>query len=206
MGLPFTQDQFLGVFAEYNRAFWPIALAWWLGTACLILAVRRDPVRRGAWLTYGLGAMWAWNAVAYHAWLFTRINPAAWLFAAAFAAQALILIWTAARRPLTYFSSSGPLYGAGVGLVFYAFAYPLLTIALGHRYPATPTFGVPCPTDILTIGLLLTAPRGARLSLALIPILWGLVGGSAALILGVRTDYVLLAAVIPLAIASARRS
>ena len=46
----------------------------------------------------------------------------------------------------------------GVLLVIYAFAYPLLTIASGHRYPATPTFAVPCPTTILTIGLFLTAP------------------------------------------------
>ena len=33
---------------------------------------------------YLLATLWIWNAVAYHALLFTRINPAAWLFAALF--------------------------------------------------------------------------------------------------------------------------
>jgi hypothetical protein len=29
-----------------------------------------------------VGALWLWSAAAYHALLFTRINPAAWVFAA----------------------------------------------------------------------------------------------------------------------------
>jgi hypothetical protein len=30
-------------------------------------------------LSLFLGGLWLWNAVAYHAWLLTHINPAAWL-------------------------------------------------------------------------------------------------------------------------------
>ena len=33
MALPFTPEQFFGIFAEYNRALWPMALAWWLAAA-----------------------------------------------------------------------------------------------------------------------------------------------------------------------------
>jgi hypothetical protein len=88
----------------------------------------------------------------------------------------------------------------------YSLAYPFLTIAFGHRYPATPTFGVPCPTVILTIGALLTARERVPAGLSLVPILWGFIGGSAAVLLAVKTDYVLLAAGALLLIAVVARS
>ena len=205
MALPFTPEQFFGIFAEYNRALWPMALAWWLAAAGVLAAAWRSPAGHSRWMTWFLAALWAWNAVVYHAWFFTRINPAAWLFAGAFGVQAVVLARAAWRTRVHYFSSPGTLCFLGVSLAVYALAYPLLTIGFGHRYPATPTFGVPCPTDILTIGVLLTV-RGGPPSLAIVPVLWGFVGGSAALVLGVQTDYVLLAAGAALAIVQVTRA
>jgi hypothetical protein len=75
-------------------------------------------------------------------------------------------------------------------------------MAFGHRYPAAPTFGVPCPTVILTIGLFLTARGKIPTLLAIVPVLWGFIGGSAAVLLAVPTDYVLLAAGLVLALAA----
>lgn len=89
----------------------------------------------------------------------------------------------------------------GVGLAAYAIAYPFLTLALGHGYPAAPLFGVPCPTVILTIGLFLTAHNGVPRALAMVPALWGFIGGSAAVFLDVSTDYVLLGAGVLLVVA-----
>ena len=80
----------------------------------------------------------------------------------------------------------------------YGFVYPLLNIAFGHPYPATPTFGVPCPTAIVTIGLLLTVRGGPPVSLSLIPLVWSVIGGSAAMLLAVWTDYALVVAGIAL--------
>jgi hypothetical protein len=205
VALPFTPEQFFGIFAEYNRALWPMALAWWLAAAGVLVGVWCSSAARSRWLTWLLAALWVWNAVIYHAWLFTRINPAAWLFAAVFGVQAVVLARAAIRTPVQYFTSSAPVRLLGAGLAVYALAYPLLTIGFGHRYPATPTFGVPCPTDILTIGVLLTV-RGGPPSLAIVPVLWGFVGGSAALVLGVQTDYVLLAAGAALAIVQVTRA
>jgi hypothetical protein len=173
---------------------------WWLGSVVVLAAAWRNPVGASRSLALFLGALWGWNAVAYHAWLFTRINPAAWFFAFLFAAQAALL-FLAARTPVAYFSAAGPKRVLGISLVSYALVYPLLTLALGHTYPATPTFGVPCPTDLLTIGVLLTVRGGVPVRLAIIPVIWGFVGGSAALLLDVRTDYVLLAAGVALVIA-----
>ena len=194
MGLPFTPDQFFGVFAEYNRAFWAVAAALWFATIGALTLAWRQPERRSPAPSLFLAALWLWNALAYHAFLFTRINPAAWIFSALFAVQAVLFLRTALRRRPDYLSSTGARQSVGVGLTAYSLAYPFLTVALGHDYPATPTFGLPCPTVVLTIGLLLTVREGLPLSLTLIPILWGFIGGSAAILLRVQTDYVLFAA------------
>ena len=206
MSLPFTAEQFFGVFAEYNRAFIVAVVGWWVLSVALPAYVAYDPARRSARLSLFLGLLWLWNAVAYHALHFTRINPAAWLFATLFAVQSGLFFRAAARRRIAYFSSIGWTRIVGPGLLGYALLYPFLTIALGHRYPATPTFGVPCPTDILTIGALLTTRGLAPAALAIIPIIWGMIGGSAAVLLGVPTDYVLLGAgVLMAALLIARR-
>jgi hypothetical protein len=81
-------------------------------------------------------------------------------------------------------------------LVVYALAgYPLIGLAVGHRYPAMPTFGLPCPVTILTVGMLLFAARPVPRSVLAAPALWGLLGGaSATFLLGVYQDAGLLLA------------
>ncbi|RPI49211.1 MAG: hypothetical protein EHM55_24190 [Acidobacteria bacterium] len=194
MGLPFTNDQFFGIFADYNDTFIVAAVAFWLASVLTLAYVYKDPADRSRTLSFFLGALWLWTALAYHALLFTRINPAAWVFAALFVVQAWLFFRAGARRRVEYFSPVRATQAVGVGLVAYALAYPFLTIALGHSYPATPTFGVPCPTAILTVGVLATARGRVPPALAIVPILWGFIGGSAAVLLAVATDYVLLGA------------
>jgi hypothetical protein len=192
--LPFTPEQFFGIFAEYNHNFWLVVAALWGATPVALVRAWREPDRWSSALAVFIGGLWLWNAVAYHAWLFTRINPAAWLFSALFAVEGALFIWTGSRRPLRLLSSSGASQIVGLVLAAYSLAYPFLTTAFGHSYPAAPTYGLPCPTVLLTIGLLLTVPGGVPLTLAVIPIAWGFVGGSAAILLDVQTDYVLLGA------------
>src|SRR5689334_13463871 len=171
MALPFTPEQFFEIFAEYNRAFWRAVIAWWLGALGFIVSTWRSPVRVGGRLTYFLSALWVWNAAAYHAWFFTRINPAAWLFATSFGVEA-VLLFIVARTSIEYFSAGRAMRAVGLGVVVYALAYPVLTHTLGHTYPFGPTFGVPCPTTLLTIGLLLTVRGGVPVRLGIIPIVW----------------------------------
>ena len=190
--MPFTSDDFFGVFALYNRRFIVVAVALWLASAGMVAFVSRDPERRSRTLSLFLAVLWLWNAVAYHALFFTRINPAAWLFTAMFVVQAVLFMWTTAGKRIEYFLSIGWRRRIGQIVVAYALAYPFLTIALGHSYPETPTFGVPCPTAILTIGLLIGARGQLPWTLATIPIVWSFIGGSAAVVLAVPTGYVLL--------------
>jgi hypothetical protein len=187
VALPFSVDQFLSVFAAYNQSFWPVALVLWVASAALLIAAWRQPARWNRALSLLLAAQWLWSGVAYHALLFTRINPAAWMFAALFVAQGWLFV---RYRALRYFSTSGARNAIGLGLSVYALAYPILSMTI-HAYPATPTYGVPCPTAIMTIGILITAGRVP--ALAVIPVLWGLIGGSAAILLTVPLDYALLA-------------
>lgn len=203
MQLPFTLDQFLEVFAEYNQRFWPVAAGFWAASVVGVVLTWREPARWSSRLSTLLAVMWLWNAAGYHAWLFTRINPAAWLFAVLFAVESALLFRARAASRLEYFSPASRLRHIGAALVVYALAYPAVTIALGHRYPAAPTFGVPCPTAILTIGLLATVRGAIPARLALIPILWGFVGGSAALLLDVASDYALLGAALLMTVAIA---
>jgi hypothetical protein len=189
---PFPREQFFGVFADYNELFWPVAVLLWIASAFVLAETLRGRLKSGHAANLLLAALWMWNAAAYHALLFTRINPAAWLFGGLFAVQAALFFWAGTRKRFDYFSSARPVRILGLGLAVYALAYPFVNIALGHEYPLMPTFGVPCPTALLTIGLLLTAAGTVPLALAVIPAIWGFVGGSAAILLGVRADYVLL--------------
>jgi hypothetical protein len=87
--------------------------------------------------------------------------------------------------------------GAAYHLAFFRDINPAATafgVLTGLQYPRLPTFGVPCPTVILTAGALLLAPRRETRPLAVFPILMAGVGGSAAFLLDIQADIALLAA------------
>jgi hypothetical protein len=78
--------------------------------------------------------------------------------------------------------------------VYAALLYPLIGMATGHRYPALPMFGIaPCPVVLFTLGVLLLARAPLPRRLLVIPFLWALIGGTAAFLLGVAQDWLLLA-------------
>jgi len=203
--LPFTHDQFLDVFAAYNQQLWPAALALWLLTvaALVLLAARRlEPRLAGALLA----VHWAWAGVAYHLGYFAAINPAARLFGALFVLEALLFAWFGVRRRdvvVSWGRTSRQVLS--VGFCAYAVLYPLLGLAAGLRWPRLPSFGVPCPTTLLTVGLLMGLEPGRLRGLFVVPLLWALVGGSAAFLLGVAPDLMLLAGAVVLTLAMVAR-
>jgi hypothetical protein len=202
--LPFTRDQFFGVFAAYNAATWPVAIAVYpLALLALAIAWRRMP-GAGMWVGAILALMWGFVGVVYQGIYFSRINPVAMGFAGAFLVQALLFaVHAAVGRGLEYGPRSRVREVAGAVMVAYAMVvYPLIGILVGERFPAMPLFGVaPCPLLIFTFGLMLWASR-ARWWLWIIPLLWSLVGGSAFVVLAVPQDWALpVSAVIVLLIA-----
>jgi uncharacterized protein DUF6064 len=198
MRLPFTIDQFLGVFRLYNLAVWP---AQWVlvaaGLGAIVLALTGRPIG-GRWVSVILAGLWFWMAAVYHLAVFTTINPAAVAFAVAFAVQGALFAWVAFRAPaVTYRPRSSVATVIGAVLILYAIiAYPVLGYALGHRYPAAPTFGVPCPTTIFTLGLVVWAGRSLPGRVLIVPLAWSVVGASAAISLGMIEDFGLLTAAV----------
>jgi hypothetical protein len=98
MRLPFASEEFFDLFAAYNGTLWPAVVALWV--ASVLAGVRLLSSRRShdRWITGLLAVHWAWSAVAYHVVFFTRINPAAWLFAAIFLLQAAVFFWSGVIR------------------------------------------------------------------------------------------------------------
>jgi hypothetical protein len=195
--LPFTRDQFLAVFADYNESLWPVAVTLWLLTAWALslLGERKRTREQRKSLSFLLAVHWVWSAVAYHAAFFAAINPAAVVFSALFLVEAGLFVWYGVIRDDLHFGDSGPFrHYMSRGLILFALAYPVLTWLDGHRYPWLPTFGVPCPTTILTIGFLLAATSPVPRAVVVVPILWGIIGGSAAFLLDMHVDLMLLLA------------
>ena len=93
--LPFTVDEFSGVFRAYNDAVWPMQwILLGLGIATAALAASRLP-SMNRWISACLGLLWAWMGLAYHVARFTRVNPAAYLFGLLFLSQAALFLWYA---------------------------------------------------------------------------------------------------------------
>lgn len=198
MRVPFTVEQFLEVFRRYNDAVWPAQwVLYALGIAVVVLAFRSTP-EAGRVVSGILAALWLWMGVVYHLTFFRVINPAAVVFGIAFIAEAALFAWLGAWRGRLSFRARRDLAAVVGGLfVLYALVvYPLLGYALGHRYPVAPTFGLPCPTVIFTFGLLLCTDAPVPRSVLLVPVLWAAVGTSAAVQLGMREDFGLLAAAV----------
>jgi Family of unknown function (DUF6064) len=192
MSLPFTTEQFFRLFAAYNTAIWPLQiLAYILALAALAAAFRRS--RWGGRIVSGiLAAFWIWTGVVYHIAFFRTVNPATVGFGVFFVFQGLLfLLAGSVRGKLSFALAARPAPIVGAILIFYAMVgYPLLSSALGHGYPATPTFGVtPCPMTIFTFGLLLWATPAMPRYLLIIPFIWAIVGTSAAVQLDVPADY-----------------
>jgi hypothetical protein len=191
--MPFTTREFLDVFAAYNTALWPLVVALWVVTAAVLTSF---VMRERVWLPLPmllLAGHWLWSAVVYHAFFFTAINPAAWLFAALFVLQAVFLIVAASSGGIVVRRLGSWRHVVSSSLIVYGLVYPAIAWADGFAYPHMPTFGVPCPTVILTIGFLIGVSTSSIL-LSLIPVAWSLLGISAVLSFGIHADLVLPAA------------
>jgi hypothetical protein len=190
MQLPFTIEQFYSVFREYNTAVWP-AQVFLLGLALIALALVAVP-RRGCGVAISaiLGLLWAWLGLAYHLAFFTAINPGAYVFAGLSLAGAGVFLWQGVlRRRLEFRMAARARTGVGLALVVFALAvYPAWSYYAGHHYPATPTFGLPCPTAIFSVGVLAFLVKPYPRSVVVVPVLWCLVGVQAAFVLGVPQD------------------
>ena len=191
--VPFTASEFLDVFAAYNQALWPLVAMLWVLTALVMVAALARASALPMPVRLLLAVHWLWAGLVYHALFFTAINPAAWLFAAMFVTQGVMLVmFPSGQRAGTIRSGSVRRVVSSV-FVLYGLLYPAIAWADGFDYPRMPTFGVPCPTVVLTIGFLISSSTHS-IRLSAIPIAWSFIGGTAAWLFGVHADLALPAA------------
>lgn len=196
MDLPFTISEFFEVFRRYNLGVYPMQFVFYLLGAGLILLVIRKTAVSDTIIPTVLGFFWIWMGVVYHLYYFSTINKAANIFGAFFIIQGLIFLYLGIIRKEFSFKLRADFLGiTGALLILYALViYPILGSMLGHVYPASPSFGVPCPTTIFTFGILLWTERKIRLLVLIIPFLWSIIGFFAAISLDMVEDTGLLVA------------
>jgi hypothetical protein len=191
MNMPFTTEQFFNVFVQYNTSVWPAQIV--LVILPLIAIYLAAKGKSPAAVTVILAVLWLWMGIVYHILFFSSINPAAKVFGALFVLQGMLFIYAGViRQSVTFKYQPGALSLTGIILMLYALIiYPLLGYALGHGYPAQPTFGLPCPTTIFTFGILLWSKQLPKY-LLIIPAVWTVIGFFAAVNFGVWEDTGLL--------------
>jgi len=196
MKIPFTVDEFLEVFKLYNQAVYPMQIiAYILGIIMVVLAVR-DKKYSSKLISAGMTFLWLWNGLMYHILSFSSINKPAYLFGVLFIVQGLLFFVLGVLKDSIHFQFKMNLSGV-VGSLFIVYAmviYPVLGYLFGHGYPQSPMFGIaPCPTTIFTFGMLLWTLKMPK-RILWIPLIWSLIGFSAALSLGIKEDVGLLIA------------
>lgn len=201
--MPFSTEEFIAVFAQYNQAVWPMPIATnILGVIVIGLLLWEGRVS-AIMIPTILAAFWAVNGAGYHASFFAQINPLASFFTALFLFQAICL----GLSPLFFGNMRFRLRpdartAAGLALIVFAMlVYPLWGWLAGHVYPAIPILGLaPCPTTIFTIGVLLLANWTYARWLLIVPAVWAAIGGSAAVLLGIPQDSGLIASLVVIAV------
>ncbi len=196
MNLPFTVEQFLDKFKTYNQSVYPMQIVFYLLGSTVIFLSLKKIANADRMINAILLVFWLWMGIAYHLVYFTQINKAAYLFGAIFILQGLLFFYHGVlTNRLSYkFRFDRPGWIGALMITFALIIYPLLGYVFGHIYPASPTFGLPCPTTIFTFGVFMWFDRKIPLSILIIPFLWSIIGFFAAIHLGIYEDTALLIA------------
>ena len=193
---PYSADQFLDVFRRYNEAVFPVQAVLLL-IALLAIGGALRGTHRGARAAMSLLAvLWIWMGVAYHLAFFATLSSLGYVFAALFTLQGILLLrYATASSPPSFGARLDARGAAAAALVLYALlGYPLVAAVSGHSFPALPTFGVPCPTTIFTLGMLLWSTAPISRHLLVVPSAWAVLGITAIPAFGMWEDVGLLLA------------
>jgi Family of unknown function (DUF6064) len=196
MKTPFTLEQFLEVFKNYNQTVFPMHIGLYLIAAVAIYSALKPNSKSDKIISIVLAFFWLWMGIVYHFIFFTAINQAAYLFGAFFIIQSILFFIFGVFQNKFSFHFRFDKYGiTGMLLIVFALIiYPILGYFFGHIYPSTPTFGLPCPTTIFTFGFLLLNVKKCPPTILIIPFIWSVIGFMAAFQFGILEDTGLFAA------------
>lgn len=193
MSVPTGAPDITGVFVSYNQAVSPAQIGLLALAIALIALARRGTLLSTRFLYAGLATLWAWCAIVFALTFMAPVMPVAFYFGFAYLLQggAFTAMIVRARGGAAAPPSQARMW-TGWAMIAYALGiYPVLGAALGHGYPAGPTFGAPCPLTIYTFGVLLLATEATPAWLVVIPAAWSIVGSFAIVRWGVLEDIAL---------------
>lgn len=197
MILPFSIDQFFGVFEKYNQSIYPMQIIIFaLGFLAIISLHTRSRINDKFIGTF-LGLLWIWNGIVYHIGFFSLINKPAFAFGGLFILQGLMLLINTFINKFTFRNTKQTKELVGEFFILFGLIiYPFIAYLMSGSFVRTISLGLPCPSTILTFGFFLFANKGFPKYLLIIPCLWSIVGLSAALNFGVYQDFMLIVAAI----------
>lgn len=191
MNIPFTTEQFFEIIEKYNLAIFPVQLLILLFGILSVIILHSKIKSKNKIIGSFLGIMWIWIGIVYHFIFFTEINKAAYLFGGLFVLQGLFFLIETFNRKKLEFEFNGKItdFIAYFFIIFGIVIYPILIYFLESSLVKTITLGLPCPSTILTFGFLMLIKNKFPKYIVIIPVLWTVVGTSAALNFGVYPDY-----------------
>jgi Family of unknown function (DUF6064) len=196
MKAPFTLEQFLAVFKHYNGGVFPMQILFYLISIFAIYLVLKPNIHANTIISLIMAFLWLWMGVVYHLIYFTEINKLAYLFGALCIVQSILFVVLGVFQSKFSFQFNADKFGImGMSLIVFALIiYPILGYFLGHFYPSSPTFGLPCPTTIFTFGILLLNEKKCPILILIIPCMWSIIGFMAAFQFGILEDTGLIVA------------
>lgn len=206
--LLFSPRVYYRLFELHNHSLWPAQLLTVAAGFGMVFALTRPNIVRTRLTFVVLGIIWIWVGWAFFWVRYATINWAAPYVAPAYALEGLMLIAAGLLKKQFSFSSAAafPRKAAIVLLAAILVGYPLIAPAIGRSWSAAEVFGIaPDPTALATLAVLAASPKGGRLVLMVIPLLW-IVISTATLWTLQSPEYWIapLAAVLALAIACLR--
>lgn len=193
MKLPFTQTQFLEVFAAYNEAVWPLQIVLNAVAIAMLIVAIRAPEKAGRLVCIGLPCSGRGSRSAITCPSSGRSIQRLFFAGISLAAAGTFLWLGVFRSSLQFHCPHGrPEDHRPCRNLVRAVGYPIIGKATGHSYPATPTFGLPCPTTIFTFCILLMGARPLPRWVLAAPMAWAAIGVAAAFSLGVSQDFALV--------------
>jgi hypothetical protein len=178
MDLPFSLTDFLNVFKSYNQSIYPLQIVFYfIAFFCIYLLFTKNKNTTKV-ISIVLSFFWLWMGIVYHIVFFSAINKAAYFFGGFFIMQGIMFAGCGLiRKKLSFEYTKSTANNVGILLIGYALIiYPVLGTFLGHAYPYSPTFGLPCPTTIFTFGILLFTNKKMPWHLLIVPLLWSIIG------------------------------
>jgi hypothetical protein len=195
MNIPFTTEQFFEVIVNYNRSVFPAQVLLFLGGLLSVLMIHSGKsAHRNRIIGGFLGFLWIWTGITYHLMFFTTINKAAYGFGILYIIQGLLFLYETFFRKKLEFEFQPQLrdFLAYFFILFGLVIYPILIYSMELSLEGTISLGLPCPSTILTFGFLLLTTTSLSKYLLTIPVLWAIIGTSAAFNFGVYPDYLLI--------------